>query len=61
MYIFNESTKLCLDENNNNSRRLNRMLGSIVDIIVSFDMGWSNHGNGKSYEGGCWSEIDESN
>lgn len=35
---------------NNNSKAFNKSLGAVVNIIVSYDMGWSKRGNGRSYD-----------
>ena len=52
--IYSERTKLNNENNffvkNNNSEDFDSTLGSIVNIIVSYDMGWSKRGNGKSYD-----------
>jgi len=42
-------------ENNNdvptsNTKNFDIALGEIISIIVSYDMGWSKRGNGRSYD-----------
>lgn len=49
MFIFEEIASLDIN-NDNSTRNLNRVLGNIVNIIVSFDMGWSKRGNKRSYD-----------
>jgi len=46
MGIFNDD----LFDSNNNIKEFNKELGNIVNIIVSYDMGWSKRGNGRSYD-----------
>lgn len=36
--------------NTNDSANFDDSLGNIVNIIVSYDMGWSKRGNGRSYD-----------
>ncbi|XP_051157864.1 uncharacterized protein LOC127279510 [Leptopilina boulardi] len=38
------------NNNNNNTKTFNKCLGNVVNVIVSFDMGWSKRGNGRSYD-----------
>ncbi|XP_043284941.1 uncharacterized protein [Venturia canescens] len=39
-----------MSSKNNNSPIFDKALGEIVNIIVSYDMGWSKRGNGRSYD-----------
>ncbi|XP_074109350.1 uncharacterized protein LOC141534112, partial [Cotesia typhae] len=43
-----KSSIVDLDENNNTT--YDSAVGEVVNIIVSYDMGWSKRGNGKSYD-----------
>lgn len=46
-----DSAKNSIDENNNEkTERFDSAVGEIVNIIVSYDMGWSKRGNGRSYD-----------
>ena len=39
-----------LDSSNNNSKELDKIFGDAVNIIISYDMGWSKRRNGRSYD-----------
>jgi len=48
--FFKEMTHTKESVNNNDQVGFDRRLGEIVNIIVSYDMGWSKRGNGRSYD-----------
>lgn len=37
-------------DNNNNNQDFDKTISNIVNVIVSYDMGWSKRGNGRSYD-----------
>lgn len=39
-----------MKKNSDNTEKFDSSLGEVVNIIVSYDMGWSKRGNGKSYD-----------
>ncbi|KAK0073011.1 hypothetical protein PV326_013877, partial [Microctonus aethiopoides] len=50
-YNLSESNLLSDQLNNNaNSKLFDASIGEIINIIVSYDMGWSKRGNGRSYD-----------
>ena len=48
--FMNEMLSVSLADCNNNSQNFDKSLGTLVNIIVSYDMGWSKRGNGRSYD-----------
>ncbi|KAK0157198.1 hypothetical protein PV328_011758 [Microctonus aethiopoides] len=44
------NNKHAMSDSNNESTRFDLAVGEVVNIIVSYDMGWSKHGNGRSYD-----------
>lgn len=47
---MNEMLDVARANCNNNDEEFDKSLGALVNIIVSYDMGWSKRGNGRSYD-----------